>query len=104
MAALSALKTKLQIQKTLFQPLASWEDVVHQAWRAVYLGDLRKNGQRDDGIVLLKAGPAQTLQTLHHRVSAARARWLEACTGLTGYWEPTGEELDSEVLAATCAA
>ena len=100
-AALSALKTKLLIQKTLFQPFASCEDVVYQAWRALYIQNLRKNEQKDDGVVLLKAKPAQML---HHRVSAAKARWLEACAGLTDYWEPTEEELDSEFLDATYAA
>jgi len=101
-AAFSALKTKLQIQKILFQPHASWEyNMVYQAWRAGYLRNLRTNTQKDDGLVLLKV---RTAQTPHHRASAAKARWLEACAGRTDYWEPTEEELDSEVLAASSAA
>jgi hypothetical protein len=102
MTTLSTLNARLPIQKFILQPHASSvHNVFYQAWRPGYLRNLRKNGRTDDALVLLKTRPNQTPQ---FRADAARERWSEVCAGRTNYWEPTEEELDSEVLAAIGAA
>jgi hypothetical protein len=101
MANLSTLKTKFKIKKLIIQP----HDAIiydYQNWQTRYSQDIQKNGRSDDdGLVLLKPTPRKT-----HRFRAidARERWSEACAGRTNYWEPTEEELDSQVLAATSAS
>ena len=98
----STMKTTLPIKKIILHPFAaSAHDVLYQDWRNEYLRNLRKNGQSDDSLVLLKSKPTQTLQL---RAVLARERWSEACAGRINYWEPTEGELDPEVLASISAA